>query len=280
MKKLSHKQIATYSAGGIVALLAISVYLAYFTPSRDPLTVTAKRFYPAIIVGSRVVSVNDMEQAKLVAATFGVHANDAVEKEIRTEKSIILARKLNVRISDDQIADETLYYTKGNDSEYRQLLSKHYDGSERQFYKFVVIPQVVDAQLRIKYNNDITGTSPAYIRAQRVLERLAKGERFEDLARTESADTATAQIGGDLGFYEAGQLLPELEDQVSVSATGEARKDILVSRLGYHLIFPVEYSTVNGKKLWHAKHMLFPTEGYDQWLNSSLKDISVLRILN
>jgi hypothetical protein len=159
------------------------------------------------------------------------------------------------------------------------LLDKHYGGSQREFYKFVVIPQAADAQLRIKYHNDINDTSPAYKKAQDVLERLSKGEKFEDLAKTESADQATAQLGGDLGFYETGQLLPELEDQVSVSATGEYRKDIITSRLGYHLVYPVEYSNTGGKKLWHVKHMLFVPEGYDQWLDTQLEKISVRKFL-
>jgi hypothetical protein len=274
----SHKQTIAYTIAALLLIFALSLSMAYFTSSRDFITVTFKRIYPAAIVGSRVISINDMEEAKIVGARFGVNALDAEQKQINTEKSIILARHLNVRISNDQIADETLFYTKNNETEYKNLLHRYYDDSERLFYKFVVIPQVTDAHLRMKYNNDINNTSPAYKEALGILDKLSKGEKFEDLAKIHSADKASAQLGGDLGFYESGQLLPELEDQVSISATGEVRKDIIISRLGYHIIYPVEYSNSDGKKMWHVKHMLFPTEGYEQWLSMQLQNISYWRI--
>jgi hypothetical protein len=276
--KLRHKQAIAYSVTALVLLVGLSLLLAYASPSRDILSVFIKRIYPSAIVGGRVISVNDMEGAQLVAANFGVSAQEAQERQIKIEKSIILARELNVNVSNDQLADETLFYTKGNETEYRNLLSEFYDNSEREFYKFVVVPQAIDAHLRIMYNNEITGSSPAYKKAQIVLDRLNKGEKFEDLAKTESDDKATAQLGGDLGFYEPGQLLPELDDQISVSATGEVRKDIITSRIGYHILYPVEYSNSNGKRMWHVKHMLFATEGYENWLESQLSGISVVRI--
>jgi len=273
--KLTHKKIVVFSSIGIAALAGLSLLLAYCTSSRDPLTVSFKRLYPAMMVGNRLISINDLEQSRTVAASFGVGQEQADRRQVNTEKSIMLARDMSLRVSNDQLADETLFYTKGNTAEYRALLAKHYEGSEREFYKFVIIPQAADAQLRMKFYNDINDTSPAYKKAQDVLERLSKGEKFEDLAKAESADQATAQLGGDLGFYETGQLLPELEDQVSVSATGEYRKDIITSRLGYHLIYPVQYSNTGGKKLWHVKHILFVPDGYSQWLDQQLEKIGV-----
>lgn len=273
--KSIHKKTVFATVAGIIILLGASLALAYLTPLRDPLTVMLKRLYPQALVGSRIVSINDVEQATIIAGKYGVSKPDAKKQYLEYEKSVVLARSLNLPIKSDSAADELRFYTKGNEGEYRNLLKSYYGGSEYLFYKYLIYPQITDAQLRIKYNNDLRNTSAAYKKAQAVLERLKKGEKFEDLAKTESDDQVSGQIGGDLGFYEAGQLLPELEDQISISALGEVRQDVITSRLGYHIVYPVEYSNIDGKKMWHAKHMLFVPEGYDAWLTQRTAAIKV-----
>jgi hypothetical protein len=276
--KSIHKKTAISTVGAIVVLLAASLCLSYFTPLRDPMTVAFKRIYPQAIVGSHIVSLNDVEQAVIIAGKFGVSKTDAKTRYMQYEKSATLARSLNLGIKSDSAADEFRFYTKGNEAEYQNLLKSNYGNSEYLFYKYLIYPQLTDAQLRSKYHNDMRTTSAAFKKAQAVLERLKKGEKFEDLAKTESDDKASGQIGGDLGFYEAGQLLPELEDQISISALGQVREDIITSRLGYHIVYPVEYSNSDGKKLWHAKHILFVPEGYDAWLIKELAGIKVKSI--
>lgn len=270
-----HKKTIYASVAGVIALLLISLALAYFTPLRDPLTVAFKRIYPQAIIGSRLISINDVEQAVIISGKFGFSKSEAEERHMLYEKNLAVARSMNVAVKSDSAADEFRFYTKGNEAEYNALLKSHYGNSEYLFYKYMIYPQLADAQLRMKYHSDVRNTSAAYKKAQAVLERLKKGEEFEDLAKTESDDKASAQIGGDLGFYEAGQLLPELEDQISISALGEVRHDIILSRLGYHIVYPVEYSNTNGKKLWHAKHMLFVPEGYESWLAQHTAKVKV-----
>lgn len=278
--KQVHKASILLVIAAIIIVLAGTLLLAYFTPLRDPLTVAFKRIYPQALVGSRVISINDVEQAQLIAGRYGVTKADAKTQYLQYEKSVVVARSLYLTVKSDTAADEFRFYTKGNDSEYRDLLRRNYGNSEYLFYKYLVYPQVTDAQLRMYYHNEIRNSSPALDRAEAVLARLKKGEKFEELAKSESDDKVSGQIGGDLGFYEAGQLLPELEDQISISALGEVREDIITSRLGYHIIFPVEYSNTDGKKLWHAKHILFTPEGYDAWLAQKTSQVKVRSLKN
>jgi peptidyl-prolyl cis-trans isomerase D len=51
-----------------------------------------------------------------------------------------------------------------------------------------------------------------------IRERLAKGEKFEDIAKAVSEDPGSAPSGGDLGFVARGALVPEFEQ----SAWGRA----------------------------------------------------------
>lgn len=273
--KLDNKKIITYGLLAIIVILAISLIISYSTNWRDPITVSFKRLYPAAFIGGRIISINDIEQAMDIGEKIGVTRQEAKDKFIKDEKAYALAKRIKLGIARDASADESRFYTKGNETQYKNTIDTYYKGSSNLFDKYVITPQVVDAALRIKYNNDIKDKSEAYGRAKDILEFIKKGENFDELAFSHSDDGLTRRLGGDLGFYESGQIIPELEDQVSVSALGEIRQEILTTRLGYHIIYPLEYATVEGKKLWHIKHILFVPEGYDQWLEDQLKNVKI-----
>jgi peptidyl-prolyl cis-trans isomerase C len=66
-------------------------------------------------------------------------------------------------------------------------------------------------------------------------EALAKGEKFEVLAKKISQDPASAARGGDLGFFMSGTLIPEFEKAVFSLKVGET-SGIVRSPYGYHII--------------------------------------------
>ena len=70
--------------------------------------------------------------------------------------------------------------------------------------------------------------------ARDVQAQLAKGEKFEDLARKYSTD-ATASRGGDVGYFRMGQLVPEFENACAKLDVGQTG-DILRTQFGYHII--------------------------------------------
>lgn len=278
MAKKSRYIAILIEVGVTVALIALVIVWAYFTPLRDPLSVLVKRVVPQAMVGGRMVSVNDFEQGEIIAARFGVSGDAARARQLQYEKSEQLARQMKLLINNDAAADEFNFYTKGNEGEYASLLESHYENSERLFYKYAIYPQVVDAALRIHYYTSSKGSSAAYKEAQAVLDRILNGESFEKLARQYSDDKTSGSIGGDLGFYQLGQLLPELSDQASISARGEVRPEVITTRLGYHIIYPVSESTQNGSRQFNVKHILFTPEGYDSWLNRQLDSVKTLKV--
>ena len=70
--------------------------------------------------------------------------------------------------------------------------------------------------------------------AKALLDDLARGAKFEDLARAHSID-ATASRGGDVGFFRAGQLVPDFE-KVAVKLNVGQTSDIVKTQFGYHII--------------------------------------------
>ena len=71
--------------------------------------------------------------------------------------------------------------------------------------------------------------------AKQVLERLAKKEPFEELARTLSADQGTAGKGGDLDYFRREQMVPEFGRAAFALKPGET-SGVVKTPFGYHII--------------------------------------------
>ncbi|MBX4204650.1 MAG: peptidyl-prolyl cis-trans isomerase [Candidatus Doudnabacteria bacterium] len=263
----------------ILGFLLISVTIAYATAWQDPISKSFKKLYPSALVGSVPVSIEDSDAFVALASKMdgNVSGADAFDMYLKHIKSDLLLKRLGLKLPSDAISDELYFYKKS--PEYDNFLRTYFRGSEKLFKENVVAPQAVEARLRIKYNSDFNLNQKSYQKAENVLERLNAGEKFEDVAKQFSADKKSAQFGGDLGFFEHGQILPELEKAITVAKIGEVH-DIIVTRDGYEIVYPIETSMIDGKKMWHAKHILIETTGFDPWLANLLGDMPVKKIKN
>ncbi len=70
--------------------------------------------------------------------------------------------------------------------------------------------------------------------AMEVLDELARGGNFEELAKKHSID-ATADRGGDVGFFRQGQLVPDFEKAALKLEKGQT-SGIVETQFGYHII--------------------------------------------
>ncbi len=68
---------------------------------------------------------------------------------------------------------------------------------------------------------------------QQLLDEIRQGGDFEAMAKTKSED-ATAEKGGDLGWFQPGEMVPAFEDAAFRLAIGEV-SDIVQSPFGLHL---------------------------------------------
>lgn len=66
-------------------------------------------------------------------------------------------------------------------------------------------------------------------------QRIAAGEDFAKLARNISEDKASASSGGDLGWVEPGQMIPDFEMAMDKLSSSEI-SDPVKTRFGWHLI--------------------------------------------
>lgn len=72
-------------------------------------------------------------------------------------------------------------------------------------------------------------------RAEETLERIRNGEDLSSLARTLSADSFSAEKGGDLGFVGRGEMVGPFEEAVWATAVGELAP-VTETPFGFHVI--------------------------------------------
>lgn len=101
--------------------------------------------------------------------------------------------------------------------------------------------------------------------ANSVIERLAAGEDFGDLATELSKDTSNRDTGGDLGWFPRGIMVKEFED-VAFSLPAGQTSEPVSTPFGFHVI-EVEEGPIT-RELDPALLAQTRARHFDQWLNS------------
>ena len=71
--------------------------------------------------------------------------------------------------------------------------------------------------------------------AQKIVQRLKAGEKFEDLAKAESMDSSKTN-GGDLGWFTLDHMVKPFADAVSNLKPGQYTTDPVQTQYGWHVI--------------------------------------------
>src|SRR5256714_6155536 len=96
----------------------------------------------------------------------------------------------------------------------------------------------------------------AKARADSLLAEIKKGGDFEQIAKRESMDPGTKQLGGDLGWNRRGSgLVPEFEAVMFALRPGEVRP-VIETAFGYHIIRVDRVQAAEVK----ARHILIAPE--------------------
>lgn len=90
--------------------------------------------------------------------------------------------------------------------------------------------------------------------ADAVKAELSAGADFAGLARAKSIDS-TAPRGGDLGFFQKGQLIPQFEEVAFKMKTGDT-SDVFRTQFGYHIMQLTDRSEPKLRDFKSVKHLV------------------------
>src|SRR3954463_7813281 len=130
-----------------------------------------------------------------------------------------------VLFAPERIADSAVRVSDDEVRAYYDTHQKLFERSGTAKVSIIIIPRAV------------TAADSAAVRAH-ALDLRAKilgGEKFEDVARAESADSASAANGGSLGKGPKGRFVAPFENAAFALKPGEISQPVL-TQFGYHLI--------------------------------------------
>lgn len=78
--------------------------------------------------------------------------------------------------------------------------------------------------------------SESRAQAEKILEEVKAGADFASIARERSADKKSGAQGGDLGFFEAGRMVPEFDVAAFALRNPGDISDVVQTKFGYHIL--------------------------------------------
>jgi parvulin-like peptidyl-prolyl isomerase len=173
-----------------------------------------------------------------------------------------------VRVSDEEIEDEYIKKNIKAKVEYLGVLAARFNNPQSE---------VSDAQIEAYYNthkedykqNEMRELSyvvfPIKTNKKDTLntldefkylrERIAQGDKFEDLAAIYSTDPSAKKNKGDLGYFDRKSMVKPFADAAFAADTGQIVGPVK-TRYGFHLIYVKDKKVENGVEKVKASHIL------------------------
>lgn len=113
--------------------------------------------------------------------------------------------------------------------------------------QFIETVQVTDEDLKKEYDDRVGPMKTAEYKAKHILveteaaakdiiAKLAKGEKFDALAKKFSKDPGSKDKGGDLGWFSPQQMVAPFSEAVIAMKNGEITQTPVQSQFGWHVI--------------------------------------------
>ena len=120
--------------------------------------------------------------------------------------------------------------------------------------KFQQGPRVRASHILIQVapNADAPTKQQAKVKAEGILKDLKGGKDFATAAKENSQDPGSAPTGGDLGFFEQGQMVPQFEQAAFALKPGQM-SELVETQFGYHIIKVAEKQDAHVIPLDEAK---------------------------
>ena len=202
----------------------------------------AQQYLPSLEAQYR----EELQRAKLLrVVTADVYLSDGALWEQYRDENETVKIGLTAIVPRNAILDSTVKVSAAEVQAYYKANTDEFKQPRTAYLSFVALPRVTTA-------DDSAATRA---RADSARAEILGGAPFADVATRESADTASAAKGGELGEWTKGAMDPAFDSAAFALPLKTVSKPVL-SQFGYHLI---EITSRKGNKA-KGRHILFPVE--------------------
>jgi len=177
--------------------------------------------------------------------TSDIYLSDAALWQRYRDEHEMVKVSLTAIIHRNAVPDSAIQVSDAEVAAYYKAHQNDFQRPKTAFLSFVALPRIATA----------SDTAAVRARADSARAEILGGAPFADVARRESADSASAAKGGDLGEWTKGSMDPAF-DSAAFSIPLNTLSQPVRSQFGFHLI---EVTSRKGNKA-KGRHILFPIE--------------------
>ena len=273
-KKVLNKKLMNFVIGVLIGLLVIggisTAGITYYSVrkfSQNPTILSLSKFFNYSIAKVNKDRISYFEYNDDLRAMKTFYEKNADQVPALTAENMsdnvigalvynrIMAQKakdMNVSVSEEDIEKVRVQMKEnlGDDTAVEEAIKTNYGWTKERFIDRVVVPGLLAQKIAEKIVLE---------KAQPVLDRIKNGEDFATLAK-EFGEDGSKDVGGDLGWFAKGAMVPEFEEPVfaTSSVKGMVLPELIKSRYGYHIVKIDDIRTTAKKeKEVKASHILF-----------------------
>jgi peptidyl-prolyl cis-trans isomerase D len=202
----------------------------------------AQQYLPSLEAQYR----EELQRAKLLrVVTADVYLSDAALWERYRDENETVKIGLTAIVPRNVVADSATKVTSAEVAAYYKANQDEFKRPRTAYLSYVALPRATTA----------ADTAATRARADSSRQEIVGGAPFAEVATRESADSASAAKGGDLGEWTKGAMDPAFDSAAFALPLKTVSKPVL-SQFGFHLI---EITSRKGNKA-KGRHILFPVE--------------------
>ena len=112
----------------------------------------------------------------------------------------------------------------------------------KKYYNENTVGDISAKHILIKVDTTDDGLTDdeAKEKAEKLIKQLDEGADFDTLAKENSDDTGSKENGGDLGYFNKGDMVQEFEDAAYALKVNEYTKEPVKTTYGYHIILKTD----------------------------------------
>jgi peptidyl-prolyl cis-trans isomerase D len=214
----------------------LSKYQRWLTSS------VAQQYLPSLEAQYR----DELQRVKLLRlVTSDIYLSDAALWEHYRDEHETVKIGLTAIVPRNAVQDSAIKVSDAEVAAYYKAHREEFERPRTAYLSYVGLPRAATA----------ADTTTVRARADSARQEIAGGAPFAEVAQRESADSATAVKGGDLGEWTKGSMDPAFDSAAFSLPLRTVSKPVL-SQFGFHLI---EITSRKGNKA-KGRHILFPIE--------------------
>ncbi|PXX48312.1 peptidylprolyl isomerase [Aquitalea magnusonii] len=197
------------------------------------------------MVNGKAIDKTDLDNAVALVvqnSNGNVQDSPALRQQV---KDTLINREVILQEAQSRKLDQQPAFIKRLDEVRQDMLR------EALFADLLKQVKISDAQLQERYaqtQSKFAGTKDVHAHqitvgseaeAQKIIDSLKKGGKFEDLAKSRSLDPAAKQNGGDMGWGNLARMEPQLAEVLKGLNKGQVSSKPMQTRVGW-IVFKVD----------------------------------------